>query len=180
MIDFYFLRQDEFRQYADRLFSVLYDNMSQIAPTGNDREDDYSCWLDANKETLKNENERMVIGVQKETHEIVGYFQYTVQNNIFFMGEIQIKKSFQGKYNIFERIYGFVLDNIRENVDVVEAYARKENTKSIGILGKLGLSIVGENKRGTSYHFRGTYTDLLNWHKEIRLNDIDQLQIFNE
>ena len=37
--------------------------------------------------------------------------------------------------------------------------------ESIGILGKLGLSIVGENKQGTSYHFRGTYADLLSWYK---------------
>ena len=83
------------------------------------------------------------------------------------MEEIQIRKTYQGKYNIFERIYGLALANISEDVDVVEAYANKKNTKSIAILGKLGLSIVGENKNGTSYHFRGTYADLLNWHKGI-------------
>ena len=88
-----------------------------------------------------------------------------------FRTEIQIKKSYQGKYNIFERIYELVFDNMKEDVDVVEAYANKKNTKSIGILSKLGLSIVGENKRGTSYHFRGTYTNLLNWYKGIKVND---------
>ena len=81
------------------------------------------------------------------------------------MEEIQIKKSYQGKYNIFERIYELAFDNLKEDIDVVEAYANKKNIKSIGTLGKLGLSIVGENKRGTSYHFRGTYADLLSWYK---------------
>ena len=167
MIDFRFLRQDEFKQYADSLFSILYDNMSQVAPTGNEREEDFLFWFDTNKEILKNENRHIIISVQKETNEIVGYFQYTVQNRVFLMEEIQIKKSHQGKYNIFERIYELLFASMREEVDVVETYANKNNTKSIAILHKLGLSIVGENKRGTSYHFRGAYADLLNWYKGI-------------
>ena len=83
------------------------------------------------------------------------------------MEEIQIRKPYQNKYNIFERFYEVVLTNTREDVDVVEAYAHKNNTKSIGILGKLGFSIVGESKQGNRYHFRGTYADLLNWYKRI-------------
>ena len=165
MIDFYFLKQDDFKQYAGGLFSILYENMSQIAPTGNSRVEDFSFWYDANKDELTNENRHIIVSTQKETNEIVGYFQYSVQNKVLLMEEIQIKKSYQGKYNIFERIYELVFDNLKEDIDVVEAYANKKNTKSIGILGKLGLSIVGENKRGTSYHFRGTYADLLSWYK---------------
>ncbi len=168
MIDFYFLKQDEFEQYADCLFSILYDNMSRISPTGNSREQDFLFWFEANKEELENSNRHIIVSALKETREIVGYFQYTVQNNVFLMEDIQIRKTYQGKYNIFEKIYGLVLANMREDVDVVEAYANKKNTKSIGILGKLGLSIVGENKNGASYHFRGTYTDLWNWY--IRTN----------
>ena len=96
------------------------------------------------------------------------------------MEEIQIRKSYQGKYNIFERIYKFVLDNIKDGVCVVEAYADKRNIKSVGILGKLGLTIVGENKNGISYHFRGTYADLLNWYNGIdsteSMKQIDKFQ----
>ena len=51
-------------------------------------------------------------------------------------------------------------------VKLVEAYANKKNTKSMGILGKLGLEIVGENQRGTSYLFRGNYDDMLKWFEE--------------
>ena len=169
MVDFRYLKQDEFEQYAEGMFSVLYDNMSQIAPTGFTREEDFACWFEANKEGLENTNRHIIICVEKETHEIVGYFQYTVQNDVFLMEEIQIRKSHQGKYNIFERIYGLVIDNMNKDVAFVEAYANKENGKSIGILGKLGLSIVGENKRGTSYHFRGTYIDLLSWHEKTSI-----------
>ena len=64
---------------------------------------------------------------------------------------------FKGKYNIFRTLYGVVLEHINEDIRFVEAYANKKNTKTIGILEKLGLSIIGENKNGISYHFRGTY-----------------------
>ena len=180
MFDFAFLRREEFEQYAKALFSILYDNMSQIAPTGNSREEDFPYWFNANKEELKNENRHIIIIVQKEINEIAGFFKYSVQNDVFFMEEIQIRKSYQGKYNIFERIYKFVLDNIKDGVCVVEAYADKRNIKSVGILGKLGLTIVGENKNGISYHFRGTYADLLNWYNGIdsteSMKQIDKFQ----
>ena len=168
MIDVHYLKPDDFEQYAVGLFSVLHENMSRIAPTGNRYEEDFLFWFDANKEVLKGENRHMIVSVQKETNEVVGYFQYSVQNRVCFMEEIQIRESYQGKYNIFEKIYELVFANMREEVDTVEAYANKKNAKSIGILGKLGLSVVGENKRGTSYHFRGTYADLLNWYKGIK------------
>lgn len=167
MIDFRYMRQDEFEHYARDLFSILYDNMSKIVPTGNSYEEDYLFWFEANKDGLKQENCNIVICVEKDIHEIVGYFQYSVKERVFLMEEIQIKNSYQGKHNIFKGIYEFVFDNMREEVDFVEAYANKKNVKSIGILGKLGLLIVGENKRGTSYHFRGTFADLLNWYKGI-------------
>ena len=171
MLDFYYLKQDEFEKYAEGLFSVLYDNMTQIAPTGYTREEDFACWLEANKECLKNANRHIIICVEKEVHEIVGYFQYAEQNDVFVMEEIQIKKSYQGKYKVFERIYELVIANMSEDIAFVEAYANKKNAKSIGILGKLGLSIVGENKRGTSYHFRGTYKDLLNWYEKTSITN---------
>lgn len=167
MFDIKFLRRNQFEQYAEALFSVLYDNMSWIAPIGNSREEAFSCWFDANKKELKNENRHIIIIVQKEINEIAAFFKYSVQNDVFFMEEIQIRKSYQGKYNLFEKIYKFVFDNMRDGVRTVEAYADKRNIKSVGILRKLGLTIVGENKTGISYHFRGAYADLLNWYNGI-------------
>ena len=45
-------------------------------------------------------------------------------------------------------------------VEFVEAYANKKNEKSQGILARLGLERIGENKNGNSYHFRGRYEEL--------------------
>lgn len=165
MLRFCYLEKDEFEKIANFLFSVLCDNMSQIAPTGNSREEDFKCWFQAMKEELHNGKRNIIIIFKEEVQEIVGYFQYSIHGSVFMMEEIQINKLYQEKYNIFRSLYGFVFEHMEEKVDFVEAYANKKNAKSIGILRKLGLSIVGENKRGTSYHFRGSYSDLLSWYK---------------
>ncbi len=165
MIEFCYLIKDEFEKYANCLFSVLCDNMSKIAPTGNSREEDFQLWFQTMKEELQSGKRNIIIIFHKESYKIVGYFQYSVYGSVFMMEEIQINKLYQEKYNIFRSLYGFVFEHMEAKVDFVEAYANKKNAKSIGILGKLGLSIVGENKRGTSYHFRGSYSDLLSWYK---------------
>lgn len=165
MIEFYHMENNAFKNYANGLFSVLHDNMSQIAPTGNSREVDFIFWYQTMQEELQGGKRNIIIIFPKDSHEIVGYFQYSIQENVFLMEEIQIRKSYQGKCNIFRDLYAFVFKDIGAECDCVEAYANKKNTKSIAILRKLGLSAVGENKSGTSYHFRGTYADLLKWHK---------------
>lgn len=101
MFDFTFLRREEFEQYAKALFSILYDNMSQIAPTGNSREEDFSYWFNANKEELKNENRHIIIILQKEIKEIVGFFKYSVRNDVFFYGRDTDKKVLSGKIQYF-------------------------------------------------------------------------------
>lgn len=164
MFEFYYLEKDRFAEFANGLFSILYNNMSKIAPTGNNYEEDFQFWFQAMQKELQNGNRSIIVILQKEPHEIVGYFQYSVNARMFMMEEIQISPLHQSRHNIFRGLYGFVFDRLGTAVDHVEAYANKDNTKSIGILNKLGLSVIGENKTGTSYHFRGTYADLLNWY----------------
>ncbi|MBQ7016304.1 MAG: GNAT family N-acetyltransferase [Firmicutes bacterium] len=163
MIEFGYLNKNEFDKYARGLFAVLCENMSQIAPTGNDPEEDFKFWSQAMNEELQSEKRQIIMIIHKESEKIIGYFQYSVNENVFMMEEIQINQAYQGRNNIFRDLYGVVFENMEAGVEVVEAYANKKNAKSIGILGKLGLEIVGENKRGTSYLCRGTYVDLLKW-----------------
>lgn len=165
MFEFSSMTKESFEKHSNRLFSILFENMSRIAPTGNPYEEDYRFWLQAMKEELEKGNRRIILCVQKESQAIVGYFQYSIQKNMLLLEEIQIKEVYQRKDSIFRGFFRFALDNIDESVDFVSAYANKQNVKSIGILRKLGLTIEGENKSGTSYLFRGTYSDLLNWYR---------------
>lgn len=163
MIEFGYLNKNEFDKYARGLFAVLCENMSQIAPTGNDPEEDFKFWSQAMNEELQSEKRQIIMIIHKESERIIGYFQYSVNQTVLMMEEIQINQAYQGKNNIFRDLYGVVFENMEAGVEVVEAYANKKNTKSMGILERLGLKIVGENQRGTSYFFRGAYTDLLKW-----------------
>ena len=164
MANFEFLINNQFDKYANEIYNILADNMSIIAPTGNTREDDFIEWYRAVGEGLKKENRHIILISENETNQIIGYFQYYTNIDTFMMEEIQICHKFQGKDNIFRDLYGFVLKNISTDLLYVEAYANKLNHKSIGILGKLGLKIVGENRSGKSFHFKGNFADLMSWY----------------
>jgi GNAT superfamily N-acetyltransferase len=160
MIQCSFLEKGAFGRYSGRLFDILADNMSVIAPTGNAREDDYRTWHEAVFSGLHKENRQIVLIL--DAGALVGYFQYDADGDTFFMEEIQLAKSHQGK-RIFRRLYGYVLPKLHGNVRFVKAYASKRNQKSNGILARLGLAVAGENLSGTSWLYRGNYEDLLRW-----------------
>lgn len=160
---FEYLRKPEFSTVANEIFNILADNMEKIAPTGNTREEDLKCWYDGVSNGLKRD-ERQIILI-KDNDDIIGFFQYYINADTFMMEEIQLKPEYHGN-NIFRKLYGFLIDNIGEDIRFVEAYANVNNKKSIGILERLGLSKIVVNKTGSCFHFKGNYTDLLEWYNK--------------
>ena len=161
-LSFEYLEKHDFSIWSNKIFCILADNMEVIAPTGNTREDDYKCWYEGVSNGLKRDERQIVL--IKDADSIIGFFQYYTNADTFMMEEIQLKPEYQGK-GIFRKLYGFLIPNIKEDIKFVEAYANIANHKSIGILKELGLSKIGMNKNGRSFHFRGNYSDLINWHK---------------
>lgn len=162
-IGFQYLDKKDFASLSRQIFDILADNMSVIAPTGNSREEDFNCWFSAVSDGLERE-ERQIILIKKGT-EIIGFFQYYVNEDTLAMEEIQLISEYHGKANIFRNLYGFLFENIPHSLKYVKAFANKQNEKSILILQKLGLKKAGENKNGNSYFFTGDFADLLNWYK---------------
>lgn len=160
---FEYMNKKDFAFLSRQIFDILADNMSQIAPTGNSREEDFECWFSAVGDGLCCDA-RQIILIKNGT-EIIGFFQYYTTEDTLMMEEIQLASQWHGKANIFRNLYGFLLKNIPCNLKYVKAYANKQNAKSISILKRLGLQIVEENKNGNSYFFAGDFADLLNWHK---------------
>ena len=140
------------------LFAIMHANMSKIAPTGNSYEEDLSFWLSCVSHELEKEPRRILLLYDGE--EIAGFFQYFVNNGLFMMEEIQFCDAYKGS-GAFRELFVYLTSVIPENTELVEAYANKSNYKSIGILRHLGLEIIGENKNGKSYHFRGRYENIL-------------------
>ena len=162
MISFEYLNKSDFSAFARQIFVILADNMTVIAPTGNSREDDFALWFDAVSDGLQREERQIILIKDSET--IVGFFQYYTNADTFMMEEIQFRPEYQGK-GVFRKLYGFILKNIRNDLEYVEAYASINNQKSIGILEKFGLSNIGLNKNGRSYHFKGRFADLIKWYE---------------
>ena len=157
-----YLNKVNFSEAAPVIFNILADNMEKIAPTGNLREEDYKFWYESVREGLKGD-ERQIILI-KDSDCIIGFFQYYTNSVSFMMEEIQFKPEYQGS-GIFRQLYAFLIENIRNDLAFVEAYANVNNQKSIAILKKLGLQNIGMNKNGNSYHFRGNFSDLIKWYK---------------
>lgn len=158
MISFRILQKNEATDILPILFKILHSNMSVIAPTENSYVDDYRLWLDAVAPALE-KDARHIILIYDDT-EIIGYFQYYVNATTFMMEEIQFNKEYHGT-GLFRRLYSFLFEIIPQETPYVEAYAHKQNQKSQSILEHLGLQIIGENKNGNSYHFRGDCRETL-------------------
>lgn len=161
MISCEYLKKADFPMFSQQLFDILADNMTVIAPTGNSRKEDFKLWSDAVSDGLQKE-ERQIILI-KDNGNLIGFFQYYTNADTFMMEEIQLKSEYH-KTGVFRKLYGFILKNISNDLKFVEAYANKENLKSIKILGHLGLIKIGTNKNGHSFHFRGRYTSLKEWY----------------
>ena len=140
------------------LFAIMHANMSKIAPTGNSYEEDLSFWLSCVSPALDKEPRRILLIYDGD--KLAGFFQYFVNNGLFMMEEIQFCDDYKGS-GTFRELYAYLTGVIPENTELVEAYANKFNYKSIEILRHLGLEIIGENKNGKSYHFRGRYENIL-------------------
>ncbi len=158
MISFRILEKNEADTVLPILFQILHSNMSVIAPTGNDYQYDLHRWLDAVAPAIQDGTYRIVLICHAA--EIVGYFEYSLYSSTFMMCEIQFQKNYQGK-GLFRQLYSYLFEIIPRDTLWVEAYSQKQNHKAHGILKHLGLKIIGENKSGLSYHFRGDYHEML-------------------
>lgn len=162
MTEYRFLHRDRFEEHAQAMFDILADNMNKIAPTGCSREEDYALWHSSMTDNLRDDRRRVVLALADGA--LAGYLQYSVAGDLLMMEEIEIREDKQGS-GVFRALFDALTANV-EGIAYVEAYANKANEKSIGILGRMGLKAIGTNKSGRSWHFRGSYADLLLWHSK--------------
>lgn len=160
-MEFVYMEREVFGEYAERMFQILSGNMTRIAPTGNSIEEDRKTWIQAMTVQLA-DPERKVVLIFCDGM-LVGYFQYLVRDGVFHMEEIQFDAVYQGT-GIFRCLYGFLIGRLVPAPEFVEAFANKQNAKSIGIQRRMGMEVVGENRSGRSWRLRGRYEDLVKWY----------------
>ncbi len=149
--------------YLDELFAILAGNMRNIAPTGNTYEEDYEIWLKYAVPAWREGKFSVILIFDGDV--LCGYFQYSVNDTTFRMEEIQFKPEYRG-CGLFAELYKYLITIIPIETEYVDAFAEKRNTKSQEILKHLGLNIIGENKNGKCFHFKGEYKALLERYSE--------------
>ena len=157
MYRFEYAKKEELVALLPKLFEILHSNMSLIAPTGSSYEDDFEEWCAKVYPAVMTTVREIV--VMYDDSNIIGYFQYYINNGVFMMEEIQIKQEYQGG-GVFSAFYSWLIQGLPVALQTVEAYASKLNGKSQSILEHLGLSQIGENKNGSLYHYVGEYKKL--------------------
>ena len=164
MITFQFLPKEKAAEILPSLFRILYTNMSGIAPSGETYEEDFRLWYGAVLPALTGKDRRQILQIFDGAR-CIGYFQYYLNDTTFMMEEIQFLPEAQGQ-GVFEQLYAFLAGIVPEEIPYVEAYAHKNNARSQGILTHLGLAVIGENKNGNSYHYRGDCRKMLDRYRK--------------
>ncbi len=156
---FRFLEKPPAPEILDEIFHILATNMRVIAPTGLTYEEDKAQWMACVPSALVKEARQMVLIYVGD--ELAGYFQYyvTADHSVFMMEEIQFKEAYR-ESGVFGELYRFLIPRLPADIAYVEAYADKRNTKSLAVLGHLGLTVAGENKNKICWHLRGDFAVL--------------------
>ena len=147
--------------YMDKLFNILYSNMSIITPS-----EDYTNWTGIIKQNINNPDRNIVLIYDNEL--LIGFFMYSIKNKeVWNMEEIQIAKEYQCRNNIFRELYGFLINIMPDEIITVTACAHKLNKKSQSILKHMGMRFIEEEK-GKFYCYKGEYKELLNWYYKAK------------
>ena len=160
MIHFVFrqMNSEDIPVYMNDIFAILASNMRAIAPTGDSYEEDFEIWSRYTVPAWLEGKNSVILILHEDI--LCGYFQYSVDDTTFRMEDIQFKKEYQG-CGLFTELYRYLTTIIPIQTKYVDAFADKRNIKSQEILKHLGLTVIGENKNGRSFHFKGEYKNLL-------------------
>lgn len=152
-----FLNKETELDLLEPLFDLLYENMAEIAPSGLSYEAEKQQFLSSVRPAMERAPRQIVLMYDGNT--LAGYLQYYVNNGIFMVEEIQIRRGFRSTV-LFAQLWKFMVGVIPADTQYIEAYADKRNLPSRRLIAKLGMNAVGDPPDGTCLHFRGSMHSL--------------------
>jgi len=153
MITFSYLDKSQKDRWLPKLFDLLYDNMSVIAPGNLTYEDEKNQWLSNVSPAIDKAPRQIIICTDDDI--IAGFAQYYICGDVLMIEEIQLAKSYQ-RTTAFYRMCRYLYNNLPKNIKYIEAYADKRNLNSISMMKKLGMQIVEFEEASPYVHFKGT------------------------
>lgn len=133
--------------------SILVENYNIINNTSDTIEDSFEEWVNMIKNT---ENYNILI-CKKDT-EIIGFVCYTFLDIGLMLSEVQIKKDYQGKYDILRKMLKQVIDKSNKKLySNVYGTISSKNIKSQNVFKHIGF----KNTKGILYKIN--INDLMSW-----------------
>ncbi len=151
-----------FSEFAPELFRLLHGNMDPIAPSGLSYEEEYRCWREAVGDGLKADARKIILIRENRSDRLLGFLQYYTNPAVLMIEELQIVPDYQSSANILRGLIPFLLSAIPADLQYIEAFVHKQNTRSIALQQKLGMEIVDTAQNGALFHLRGSYPEFRN------------------
>ena len=155
-ITFRFFDEKQDAGLLPRMYDILYANMRKIFPMTSQYDQDKKTWLDWMASDAARGHEIILMYVEKT---LAGYFQFRTEGDTLLIEEIEILPEYQ-RTLLFARFMQYAGHFLPQQIQWLEAYIRKENDASQALAEGLGLRVVGENKKGTSWKYRGDIAPL--------------------
>lgn len=151
-MQFSFLDKKTCKETLPILFSILYENMSRIAPTGRSYDEERADWLSEVLPAMQKEPRRILL--LRDGDALAGYLQYYVHDGVFMVEELQLKESYQRTRALY-RLCCFLKSMLPKDIRWIEAYAHKANVHSQSVIQALGMERIEET--GELWHYRGDF-----------------------
>lgn len=147
-----FLDKSEKDKWLPKLFELYYSNMSEIAPSGLSFEEERKLWLSEVSPALDKAPRQVLLCTDGD--KLLGYIQYYTRNDLIMLEELQIRKDYQ-RTLLFFRMCRYLAKRLSPDILHIEAFAHKQNAKSLELMKKLGILPLDE-KDCLFVHLRGS------------------------
>lgn len=144
-------------EYLPVLFDIFHENMQSFL-IGDDCGWEKSQWLREVGTALNKDCRKLILCTVDETP--VGFLMYCISGAVLMVEELQISRDYRFS-GVFKSMCRELSLQLPQNVRFIEAYAHRENLKSLRLMEKRGMSLVDPDKTSAYIHMQGSISPLL-------------------
>lgn len=151
MYSFEYLEKNLKNEYLPLLFDIIYENLNELCESEISYEEERQEFIKEVGSALEKEPRKLILCYLKD--ELVGFLMYYTRENLLMIEEVQLSKKHQ-KTMAFFRLCKYLMSNLPENIQTIEAYADIRNVNSIKLQRSLGMRKT-DSEDLQMYHFIG-------------------------
>jgi hypothetical protein len=153
---FAYLDKSKKDEFLPILFDIFHNNMSAILPSEALKESGRAEFVCEISRALEKEPRKIILCYCKG--ELAGFLMYYTNQNLLMIEELQLISKYR-KTMLFYRLCRFLMANLPENIEKIEAFAHKQNESSISLQLKLGMKII-EDESNEFVHLKGNANEI--------------------